>query len=282
MITKHLKLLFAGAIILALHLPLSHTLWAQTAVDLDSEFGARLSLTLDKKLARGLHLAIEEEVRFDNNLGAFDRFHTTAALSYKANDYVKFGVGYAIINPYSSAASAFKSCRHRLMLDVTGSLRFGQWRLSLKERLQATYRSGEMNEYQNPRTALTLKSRLKLQYKGMRRMEPYASIELRHALNAPLVSAYYNGSTYLTEDYYTEGEPGWFLEGYDKVYLNRLRGTLGTEFRLSKHSSIDVALMADYVMDYVLDANAEGTRLKTYTYETGLVGWLSVAYRYAF
>ena len=282
MITKHLKLLFVSATILALHPTLSHTLWAQTAVSLDSELDARLSLTLDKKLARGLHLAIEEEVRFDNNLAAFDRFHTTVALSYKANDHVKFGIGYALINPYSSAAAAFKSTRHRLMLDATGSLRFGQWRLSLKERLQATYRSGEMNQYQNPRTALTLKSRLKLQYKGMRRLEPYAGIELRHALNAPLISAYYNGSSYLTEDYHTEGEPGWFLESYSKKYINRVRGTLGAEFRMSKHSSIDVALLADYIMDYVVDANAEGTRLKTYTYETGLVGWLSVAYRYAF
>ena len=282
MITKHLKLLFVSATILALHPTLSHTLWAQTAVSLDSELGARLSLTLDKKLARGLHLAIEEEVRFDNNLAAFDRFHTTVALSYKANDHVKFGIGYALINPYSSAAAAFKSTRHRLMLDATGSLRFGQWRLSLKERLQATYRSGEMNQYQNPRTALTLKSRLKLQYKGMRRLEPYAGIELRHALNAPLISAYYNGSSYLTEDYHTEGEPGWFLESYSKKYINRVRGTLGAEYRLGKHSSIDVALLADYIMDYVVDANAEGTRLKTYTYETGLVGWLSVAYRYAF
>jgi hypothetical protein len=32
-------------------------------------------------------------------------------------------------------------------------------------------------------------------------------------LNAPTISAYYNGSSYLTDDYSTEGEAGWFLDG---------------------------------------------------------------------
>ena len=255
---------------------------AQTDVDLDTEFGGRLSFTLDKKLSRGLHISLEEELRFDNNFSSFDRFHTTVGLSYKLNEYLKLGVGYAMINPYSSTNSAFKNSRHRLMLDITGGLRFGDWRLSLKERFQATYRTGDMNEYQNPRTALTLKSRLKLQYKGFRRMEPYVSVELRNTLNAPVISAYYNGTAYLTSDYATSGEAGWFLDGFSNIYINRLRGTLGTEYRLSKRSRLDISLMADYLMDYVVDANAEGTKLKSYTHETGLVGWLTVGYSYSF
>lgn len=255
---------------------------AQTDTDLDSEFGGRFSLSLDKKLVRGLHLRLEEEVRFDNNFGAFDRFHTTVGLSYKVNDYLKLGVGYAMINSYSSSSGAFKNNRHRFMFDVTCGKRFGLWRLSLKERFQTTYRSGEMNEYQNPRTMLMLKSRLKLQYKGIRQFEPYASIELRNIFNAPSVNAYYDGTNYLTESYTTSGEAGWFLDGFNKMYVNRLRGAFGAVYRISKKSSLDVSLMADYVMDYVVDANAAGTRLKSYTHETGFVGWLTVNYRYAF
>ena len=49
----------------------------QTDVELDPEFGGRVSLSVEKKLAKGLHLNLEEEVRFDNNLTAFNRFHTT-------------------------------------------------------------------------------------------------------------------------------------------------------------------------------------------------------------
>lgn len=258
------------------------SLKAQTDVDLDPEFGGRLSVSIDKKLARGLHVSLEEEIRMDNNFGSFDRFHTTLALSYKVSDYLKLGVGYAMINPYSSSNSAFKSSRHRLMLDATGSLRFGDWRLSLRERFQATYRSGDMNEYQNPRTALTLKSRLKLSYKGLRRLEPYAYIELRNTLNAPVISASYDGTNYLTSALSQYGEAGWFIDSWSGVYVNRVRGSVGFDYRLSKASSIDVSLMADRIMDKVVDANAEGTKLKSYTRETGFVGWINIGYSYSF
>lgn len=258
------------------------SLKAQTDVDLDPEFGGRLSVSVDKKLARGLHVSLEEEICMDNNFGSFDRFHTTLGLSYKVNDYLKLGVGYAMINPYSSSNSAFKSSRHRLMLDATGSLRFGDWRLSLRERFQATYRSGDMNEYQNPRTALTLKSRLKLSYKGLRRLEPYAYIELRNTLNAPVISASYDGTNYLTSALSQYGEAGWFIDSWSGVYVNRVRGSVGFDYRLSKASSIDVSLMADHIMDKVVDANAEGTKLKSYTRETGFFGWINIGYSYSF
>lgn len=258
------------------------SLKAQTDVDLDPEFGGRLSVSIDKKLARGLHISLEEEIRMDNNFGSFDRFHTTLGLSYKVNDYLKLGVGYAMINPYSSSDGAFKSSRHRLMLDATGSLRFGDWRLSLRERFQATYRSGDMNEYQNPRTALTLKSRLKLSYKGLRRLEPYAYVELRNTLNAPVISASYDGTNYLTSALSQYGEAGWFIDSWTGMYVNRVRGSLGFEYRLSKASRIDISLMADRIMDKVVDANAEGTKLKSYTRETGFVGWINIGYSYSF
>lgn len=258
------------------------SLKAQTDVDLDPEFGGRLSVSIDKKLARGLHVSLEEEIRMDNNFSSFDRFHTTLGLSYKVNDYLKLGVGYAMINPYSSSNSAFKSSRHRLMLDATGSLRFGDWRLSLRERFQATYRSGDMNEYQNPRTALTLKSRLKVSYKGLRRIEPYAYVELRNTLNAPVISASYDGTNYLTSALSQYGEAGWFIDSWSGVYVNRVRGSVGFDYRLSKASSIDVSLMADRIMDKVVDANAEGTKLKSYTRETGFVGWINIGYSYSF
>ena len=258
------------------------SLKAQTDVDLDPEFGGRLSVSIDKKLARGLHVSLEEEIRMDNNFGSFDRFHTTLALSYKVSDYLKLGVGYAMINPYSSSNSAFKSSRHRLMLAATGSLRFGDWRLSLRERFQATYRSGDMNEYQNPRTALTLKSRLKLSYKGLRRLEPYAYVELRNTLNAPVINASYDGTNYLTSALSQYGEAGWFIDSWSGVYVNRVRGSVGFDYRLSKASSIEVSLMADHIMDKVVDANAEGTKLKSYTRETGFVGWINIGYSYSF
>ena len=255
---------------------------AQTEETLDPDFGGRLAVSMDKKLVRGLHLRLEEEVRFDNAFASFNRFHTTLGLSYKLNKYLKLGAGYALINPYNSDSGAFKSARHRFMVDATASVRFGSWRLSLKERFQATYRSGDMNEYQNPRTALTLKSRLKLQYKGFQRFEPYAALELRNTLNAPVINANYNGTYYLTDGLSRTGEPGWFIDSWTGCYVNRLRGSLGFEYSFSRASAVDVSLLADYVMDRVVDANAEGTRLKSYTYESGFIFWITAGYTYSF
>lgn len=260
---------------------------AQTSVELDPEFGGRLSLSLDKKLTKGLHISLEEEMRMNENFTSFSRLQTTVGITYKLDNHFKLGFGYAMINPYSSGDNAFKAVRHRFMADVTGSLRLGDWRLSLKERLQATYRTGDMNIYQSPRTALTLKSRLRVSYKGMLRIEPYAYIEMRNTFNAPVINATYNTATdtwgyYNGTTFTQKGEAGWFLDGFTGCYVNRLRGSIGFEYKFDKRSSLDISLMVDRIMDKVVDANAEGTKLKSYTRETGLVGWLVAGYNYQF
>ncbi len=277
---KYTSVILAAALAL---LPMGAA--AQTEESLDPEVGGRVAFTLDKKIVKGLHVSIEEELRFDNNFGAFDRFHTTLGASYKVLPYLKVGLGYSLINGYSSSNSAFKTPRHRAFVDVTGSYRFGDWTVSLRERVQMTHRTDSFNEYQNPANAWALKSRVKVTYKGLRRWEPYASFELRNTLNAPTVSAvyneasgtwgYYNGSTFTTA-----GEAGWFLDGFNNMYIDRLRGTLGVECRIDRRSKLDVSLMVDYNMEKSVDANAEGTKLKAYTEEKGLMGWLCVGYSY--
>lgn len=269
-------------ILLAMIFILPFGLIAQTDVSLDSEVGGRLSLMFNKKLSKGLHISLEEEIRMDENFGSFNRFHTTLALTYKILPELKVGVGYALINPYSSSEAAFKDSRHRLMVDMAYTYRYGDWSLSLKERFQATYRSGEMNEYQNPRTALALKSRLKLTYKGFRRWEPYGYVEMRNTLNAPVIKANFDGTYYVTDAGSRTGEAGWFLDGFSGWYVNRWRGALGVEYRLTKASRLEATLLADWETDKVVDANAEGTKLKSYTRESGFIGWFAVGYSYSF
>ena len=265
-----------AAVVLAL--PLA----AQDDVDLDNEFGGRVSVELDKKLRKGLHVSLEEEVRLDNNFGAFDRFHTTLGLSYKVHPNVKVGVGYALINPYSSTNAAFKNARHRVMVDASANYKVGAWTFSLKERVQLTYRTGDMNEYQNPRAAFSLKSRLKAQYRVSASLTPYAYVELRNTLNAPVIAAYRDeDGTYVTEDGYETGNAGWFISGWNGVYVNRLRGSVGVNYKFDKHNTLNLYILADRVMDKVVDANAEGTKLKSYTRETGFIGQVGVAYTYS-
>ena len=263
-------------------LPLAAT--AQTDVALSPDYGGRVSVGFDKKIVKGLHLSLEEEIRIDNNFTSFNRFHTTVALHYKVLPYLKVGVGYALINPYSSNNNAFKNARHRLMFDATGTLKFGLWQLSLKERFQITHRTGDFNIYQNPANLMALKSRLTLKYKGLQRWTPYAYVELRNTLNAPVINALYNSTygVYMTYSGSITGEAGWFLDGFSGCYINRLRGSLGADYKINRHNTLNLYILLDYVSDKVVDANAEGTKLKSYTREHGFVGQIGAAYEYSF
>lgn len=255
-------------------------LMAQTDESLDSEFGGRLSISVDKKLNRGLHLTAQEELRMDNNFGSLDRLQTNIGLTYKATDILKLGVGAAMINHYDADDSKFDNTRFRLMLDATVGTLAGAWRFSLKERLQLTLRTGDFNPYQNPTLGVSLKSRLKAQYKGWRRVEPYAYVEMRNVLFAPVVAACYDTTTAL---YYTTsgdeyGDAGWFIDSYTGGYINRLRGSIGIDWRLDRRNKIGLAVLADYTMDRVIDANSEGTALKSYSRQTGFSGWIVAEY----
>ena len=268
--------------VLALLMPMA--LKAQTETALNPELGARLSLVADWRITRGLHLFLEEEARFDNNFGSFNRLQTTLGLDYKVHPNIKLGLGYALINVYSVDNKAFKYPRHRFLADVTGTLHFNYWNFSLKERFQVTRRTGNYNVYQNPKNALTLKSRMTAKYKGFNRVEPYAYVEIRNYLNAPVIYASYDGTGYYTleENPSETGDPGWFLYSFKGGYINRVRGSIGMDFKIDKRNSFNIYILTDYIMDKVIDANAEGTKLKSYTKESGFVGWIGAGYEYSF
>ena len=130
---------------------------AQTDVNLDTEFGGRLSLGVEKSIFKGLDVTLEEELRMADNFGTLGRLQTTVGVKYRVLPYLRLGLGYVLINPYDVEIAGFSTPRHRLMVDASGYLSFGDWTFSLRERFQATHRTGYFNEYQNPATALTHK-----------------------------------------------------------------------------------------------------------------------------
>jgi len=255
---------------------------AQTAVDLDSEFGGRFSVGIDKKIVKGLHVSLDEELRFGDNFNSVSRLLTNFAVDYKLMQYLKLGMGYSLINPYSTTEKTFSDAKHRLVLSATGSVKYGQWRFALKEQFQLTHRTGSFNEYQNPQNALTLKSRLSAKYNYSERLAPYAFVEIRNMLNAPVVVASYDGTNYLTPSGGKTGEAGWFLDGFSGSYLNRIRLGFGAQINFNSHNGLNICLLLDRVSDKVIDANAEGTKLKSYTKETGFVGQIGAGYVFSF
>ena len=238
---------------------------------LETDFGGRLSLGVDRKLAKGLHLGIDGEVRLSDNFSSFGRWQAGVGLTYKVNPYLKLGAGYIFIDKRNSDGEW--NPRHRFYLDATGGIKAGDWRFSLKERLQLTHRNPDgMNVYQANPNALALKSRLKAQYNGFRSISPYAFVEARLALNDPACTATWNGSSFT--DY--------AFTGYTDAYLNRVRTALGLEWSLTKHHALDITLFGDYCYDKIVDTNASGTQLNSLTYDRTFITNLSIGYKFSF
>ena len=210
-------------------------------------FAGRASAGADYKIIKGLHLSVEEEIRSGDDFSSLGSIRSTVGISYKPVKFIKLGAGYTLINPWKSSANAFNNPRHRFFFDVAGNLRLGDFQLSLKERLQLTHRTGSFNYTQTTPNALALKSRLGVKYKGWKKLEPYAYFEVRTALNDPWGS-------YKTE-VDDEGETYYpfTLSGYNHLYNNRYRGSIGLEWKISKHHELKPYMLLDYINEYEID-----------------------------
>jgi len=233
---------------------------------------SRTSAAVDWKIAKGLHLGAGYELRTSDRMSRIERHQLDVGVRYSPIKHFDIGAGYYFIGHYDSD-KVFKP-RHRLYFDLAGSYKFGAWKLSLKERVQMTHKSYELNKYQQTPNFVELKSKLKLSYKGLVHLEPYAYVELRNCFNGPSFTADYNESS----GKYTDYE----FNGYSDTYFNRFRGALGLEWKISSNHAIDFKFMADWCRDKSIDTNAEGTKLKSYAWEQALKSSVSVGYVFSF
>lgn len=239
---------------------------------LENDFATRTSVAIDKKLAKGLHLTAEYQLRTENALSKIDRHQVSLGLDYKFNSWLKGGLEYTFYDRYGTNAGW--QPRHRLSGSLTFGYRVGDWRFSLREMVQWTHKTEDLNVYQESRNPITLKSRFKIQYKGFAAVEPYVFFELKNVFNDPACSATYNSTTGAYSNY--------SFTGYTDTYVNRYRGGLGLEWNLSKMHSLEFYGLLDYCYDKNIDTNKEGTRLKSLTWDRTLRTTLGVGYKFSF
>ena len=232
---------------------------AQSA--LETDFSTRTSVAIDKRLSKGLHLEAEYELRTENVLSKIDRHQASLGLSYKFTDWLKGGLSYTFFDRYG--ATAGWEPRHRLSGSLTFGYRAGDWRFSLREMVQLTHKTEDLNVWQETRNQLTLKSRFKVQYKGFANLEPYGLLELKTLLNDPL---YRSGS----------------FAGYTHAYITRYRGGLGLEWKVSPQHALNVYGLLDYNDTVDIDANRAGTVLKSVGTGRVLNTTLGVGYTFSF
>ena len=218
---------------------------AQDAISLvessESDVQLRVGAGLEIPIGRKWEFAWNEQMRLHTNMANFEKVVSSVGFGYKPWKFLKFEAQYGFINVRTSKTdndTGFKTTdwqiRHRLNFDATGSVRLGNVKLSLRERVRVQFRGDSVNKYEHVNPEITLRSRLKgaLNLRNDR-WEPYAFAEVYTTLNA--VGAVNN---YLRE-------PIRYAN-----YINRVRFGLGTEMKLSNSSKLDFYYMVHFNRSY--------------------------------
>ena len=207
----------------------------------ESDVQLRLGAGLEVPIGRKWEFTWNEQARLHNNLANFDKIISSVGFGYKPWKFLKLEAQYGFVNERTSKTdndTGFKTIdwqiRHRLNFDVTGSVRLGAVKLSLRERVRVQFRGDSVNKYEHPNPEITLRSRLKGAVDLRNgRWEPYAFAEVYTTLNAVGVV-----NNYLREPIRYSN------------YINRVRVGLGTEMKLSNSSKLDFYYMVHFNRSY--------------------------------
>lgn len=270
------------------------TLYAQDKVistdSVSSEMQIRAGFSINKKLTRNLTISVEEEVRAKNYVYntvfdatntaiggeqgqgvSFDRSYTFVGLDYRFNPYLKAGLGYTFIlinhdGKKSTDYDNYWAIRHRLQADVTGSIRLGQWKLSLRERAMVNLRFDSINALEKNKAEWIFRSKLGAEYTVRSLpLKPYAYVELSNTLNAIGVAGV--NSSYEPID----------ISGN---YIDKIKPCIGLKYRINSRNSLDFYyrmdidtdrdINYDYKKDKVTLKQIEVTTQRSYIHVIGV------------
>ncbi|MBQ1228152.1 MAG: DUF2490 domain-containing protein [Alistipes sp.] len=184
---------------------------------------AHIIASFVKSFDHGLSLTFEEEIR----TAPAHRSHTTLSLGYAPVKYLSFSAAY-VLKLYGNQgwSDVNKFLRHRVNIDATGQVSFGQWKLSLRERLMMDARADEIDLREKNRVDLVLRSRLQAQYSIPNQpLSLIAKMEIFNTLNAK----------------------------YFGQYINELRPELGLQWKVDKHNALTLAYRYNYVYSRSVD-----------------------------
>ncbi len=239
-------------------------------VRLDDDVQVRARAILDIPLARNLSLDWSEQVRMHNNVSDVDKIVSSVGISYKALPWLKVGASYGFVNTRDEETDGLGNTtvewkiRHQANVDITGSYKLGRVKLSLRERVRFAFRGDSVSSYEHADPFITLRSRFKAAYDIRQcRWEPYAAVELYTTLNARgAVPNYLN-----------------YNVAY-KQYINRLRFTLGTEFKINNYHRLDIYYHFHMNQSYEARYKANKGDLKRWDHEKQNCHVIGIDYKF--
>ena len=140
----------------------------------DDDFTTWTKFKVNHKIDSRFSVSGDVELRTKDDMNKWDRWGLTVGGDYRAYSFLKLGVAYEThLRDLGNSGWKF---RHRYHLSATASFRYQWLKVSLRERFQQTFDSGDAET--------RLRSRLKLSYaptKGI--VSPYFSVELYQSLD---------------------------------------------------------------------------------------------------
>ena len=229
-----------------------------------NDFRGRVEGSFEFEPIKDLSFEAGVQLRLNNDLGSVDRIHTSLGVEYEACKYFSLGADYILINGYDGAASAWERPRHRLNVNFTSSVKLGRVELSLRERVQTTFRTDSVNRYEKPKSAAILRSRLMAEYSIRHsKWTPYLLFELHNTLNAPQVVANYKSDPFATDN-----------------YITRYRAGVGAKYRISRNHRMEFYYYFDYDRNYNIDYKGNKGDLKGYVQENEFRHIFGISYKF--
>ena len=180
------------------------------------------------KITSKIKLTLGEEMRLRENLSKIDRFETTLGATYKFNKYFKAGAGYTFIK-YNHPDGYWEN-RQRFYAEAQGEYKVYRVTMSLREKVQSTYREGVIETSARANPKLYVKSRVEASYSVKNSgFDPYISAEFFNTINDP-----------------------------QKNELTKIRYTFGTKYKINKKNSLN--LFYRYVTEK-FDDDIEGSNI---------------------
>ncbi|MBO6033033.1 MAG: DUF2490 domain-containing protein [Prevotella sp.] len=166
------------------------------------DFGLDFQLEAEKKLTKKWSLSLGAELRTRDNTKEVDRWSVGVGADYKVTKWLKASAGYDLLidnrekstykkNGELNKIAEFWGVRHRVNVALTASQKLGDFKVSLRERWQYTYRPEKTidrydvddEDYESKtysgKAKHLLRSRLQVGYSVPgTKLSPYANVEL--------------------------------------------------------------------------------------------------------
>ncbi len=194
------------------------------------DVGFWLSAEVEKKLSKKWTVGVEGELRLNDNVSRVDRMSIGADVSYKITKGLKASAGYDYLHTQkesglSSTGKYFYNTywypRHRVHADITGQVKVGQLKLSLRERWVYTWRPSfdrnRMNVLEGDAGYGTISVNAK-------------DGKAENVLRSRAMAEYGIGETGFT--------PYISAEAYNAWSLQKVRYSVGTEYEFDKHHAV--------------------------------------------